>query len=203
MKLLLFSDVHRDVRAAERLVRSSAGADVAVCAGDLATQHEGLQEIIDVLSGLRCPAVFVPGNGERFEALREACSDWKGAQVLHGTGATVAGVPFFGVGGGIPVTPFGSWSYDFTEEEAEELLAGCPARGVLVSHSPPKGCLDTTAQGDSLGSTAVRGTVEMRRPLLVVCGHVHACQGRHAMLGATPVVNAGPRGVDWEITIPS
>src|SRR5207247_10447169 len=62
---------------------------------------------------------------------------------------------FFGIGGGIPVTPFGAWSYDFTEEQAQELLQNCPARCVLVSHSPPKGAVDR-AGGQSLGSVAVR-----------------------------------------------
>ena len=199
MKLLLFSDLHRDTRAAERLVRRSVDADVAVCAGDLATIHEGLPEIVGVLSSMECPVVLVPGNGETFDELEAACRAWRGAHVLHGTETIVEGVPFFGIGGGIPTTPFGSWSWDFTETEAEELLADCPADCVLVSHSPPKGAVDRTAEGKSLGSVSVERAVRTRRPLLVVCGHVHACSGTHGAIDGIPVVNAGPRGVDWEI----
>ena len=54
------------------------------------------------------------------------------------------------------MTPFGPWSYDFTEEQAAELLAGCPRGCVLVSHSPPKGTVDVDSRGRSLGSVAVR-----------------------------------------------
>ena len=72
------------------------------------------------------------------------------------------GDPHFGIGGGIPITPFGAWSYDFTEEQAQELLQNCPARCVLVSHSPPKGAVDQ-AGGQSLGSVSVRDAVERRR----------------------------------------
>ena len=114
MKLLLFSDLHRSTGAANRLIDRSAGVDVAVCAGDLATMHEGLPEMVIALTRMECPVVLVPGNGERFDALEEACLSWKGAHVLHGTGTTLGGVSFFGLGGGVPPTPFGSWSYDFT-----------------------------------------------------------------------------------------
>jgi Icc-related predicted phosphoesterase len=199
MRLLLFSDLHCDADAARRLVERSPGFDVIVGAGDFATARRGLQPVIDLLRTTKTPAVLVPGNSESVEELRDACRDWPAAHVLHGSAATVAGQTFFGLGGGIPVTPFGSWSYDFTEPQAVQLLAACPADCVLVSHSPPKGCLDIASNGASLGSTAVRAAVESKRPALVVCGHIHASAGRHAMLGDTPIVNAGPAGVEWTL----
>ncbi|MCP4202681.1 MAG: serine/threonine protein phosphatase [bacterium] len=199
MKLLLFSDLHRDLGAAERLVRLSAGAEVAVAAGDLATVHQGLHEIVAVLAKMTCPTILVPGNSETFAELSEACASWPDAHVLHSTATQVAGRSFFGLGGGVPVTPFGSWSYDFTEEEAAKLLADCPAEAILVSHSPPKGAVDRDSMGTSLGSLAVRDVILTSRPALVVCGHIHSCAGQHAKIGVTPVVNAGPRGVLWDL----
>ena len=115
---------------------------------------------------------------------------------------TIGGVQFFGIGGGIPITPFGAWSYDFSEEQAAEPLADCPNRCVLVSHSPPKGAVDTASNGKSLGSAAVRDAVLLRQPLLVVCGHIHACGGQRAMLGNSPVINAGPGGIEWSLAKP-
>jgi Icc-related predicted phosphoesterase len=109
------------------------------------------------------------------------------------------GVPFYGLGGGVPVTPFGAWSHDFTEEEAAELLRECPSGCVLVSHSPPQGALDQSSDGRSLGSVAVLDAVVQKRPRLVVCGHIHACAGRRTTIGETAVVNAGPGGVEWEL----
>src|SRR5262249_13196515 len=136
---------------------------------------------------------------ESYEELARACAAWPTAHVLHGSGVTVAGVSFYGIGGGIPVTPFGSWSYDFTEEQETELLAGCPVGGVLISHSPPNGTLDVSARGQTLGSVAVREAVLRQRPALVVCGHIHACAGQQAAIGPTSVINAGPQGVEWEL----
>lgn len=194
MKLLIFSDLHTSAEAARRLVAQAHEVDLLVGAGDFANRHQGLHICLDVLRESGKPAVFVPGNNERPEALRSACAGWAGARVLHGETCEVAGVRFFGLGGGVPQTPFGPWSFDLGEDEARALLAPCPGACVLVSHSPPKGAVDRTAEGVSMGSEAVRETVERCAPVLVVCGHVHASAGQEATIGPSWVINAGPTG---------
>ena len=194
MKLLLFSDLHRDAAAASSLVQMARSVDVVVGAGDFASVRQGISICINVLREIRIPTVLVPGNNESLEELLAACAAWPNATVLHGQSVQICGQTFFGLGGGIPITPFGSWSYDFSEADAERLLAKCPAGSVLVSHSPPKGAVDTDSSGKSLGSTAVRESVIHRKPRLVVCGHIHASAGKTALMGNTPVINAGPGG---------
>jgi uncharacterized protein len=197
MNLLLFSDLHADAHAARKLLPLARKADVLVGAGDLGNLRRDVAVCIDVLRAIDKPAVLVPGNNESTDELRDACRGWPSARVLHGEGVTIDGVAFFGLGGGVPVTPFGSWSFDLTEEEAAALLLHCPPNAVLVSHSPPKGAVDRSSRGQSLGSTAVRAAVERLRPVLVVCGHIHGSAGERGMVGPTPVVNAGPGGVEW------
>jgi uncharacterized protein len=197
VKLLLFSDLHADASAARRLVVLARAADILVGAGDIGNVRRNLGVCVDILRAAGKPAVLVAGNNETTEELAEACHGWAAAHVLHGSSVTLAGVTFFGLGGGVPVTPFGSWSYDLTEEEARTLLDGCPAGCVLVSHSPPKGAVDVSSRGQSLGSQAVRDAILKVRPSLVVCGHIHASAGQRATVGTTPVVNAGPEGVEW------
>ena len=199
MKLLLFSDLHCDVDAARQLLALAGGVDVLVGAGDFGNIRRGVHLCLDVLKACGKPAVLVPGNSESAEELAAAARSWPAAQVLHGSGAKVAGCEFFGLGGGVPVTPFGDWSYDFTEQEAAGLLADCPAGCVLVTHSPPKGAVDVSSSGHSLGSTAVRDCILRKQPRLVVCGHIHASSGQHELIGKIPVVNAGPDGVLWEL----
>jgi Icc-related predicted phosphoesterase len=199
VKLLLFSDLHADADAARRLLRLAASADVLVGAGDFGNVHTDVGLCLDVLRGSGKPTVLVPGNNETFEELVAACRSWPQARVLHGSATVVGGVTVFGLGGGVPVTPFGSWSYDLTEEQAAELLAPCPPGCVLVTHSPPKGAADRNSRGVNLGSEAVRACVEAKRPALVVCGHIHASAGTVADLGGVPVVNAGPAGMMWEM----
>lgn len=193
MRLLAFSDLHRDLDHARRLAAESADADVVVGAGDFCSVHEGLEEAIGVLSEIETPAVLVPGNNETEEALRDAVAGWGAATVLHGEAAEIDGLPFFGLGAGVPVTPW-DWSFDLDEQEAERMLAGCPEEAVLVVHSPPKGHVDTSG-GEHLGSEAILATIESKRPRVAVCGHIHDCWGEESSVGPTRVLNLGPSGV--------
>ncbi len=200
-KLHLYSDLHGSLAACDRIVHRATSADVIVIAGDIGNLRLDLEAPLERLQVIDKPVVLVPGNNESEEQLREASRAWNSAVVLHGRGASLAGLHFFGLGGGIPVTPFGPWSWDFSEQEAEALLAKCPPGCVLVTHSPPWGAGDETGRGRRLGSRAVRAAVERLAPRLVVCGHIHASAGRQSDIGGTPVVNAGPHGVDWELEI--
>ena len=202
MKLLLFSDVHGDLDACRDLVDRAADADVVVGAGDFCVARRNLAAPIETLSAIDTPTVLVPGNAETEDemAAQVSATGWDEAHVLHGDGVTIDGQSFFGIGGGIPITPFGPWSYDFSEAEARDLLAACPEGAVLVSHSPPKNAVDRDSKGQSLGSTAVRAAIEETRPVLTVCGHIHGSWGEAAEIGTTSVVNAGPGGIAWTLS---
>jgi uncharacterized protein len=197
VKLLAFSDLHCDLERAARLVELSRDADVVIGAGDLASVHRGLEETVEVLSAIETPTVLIPGNNETDEALRRACTDWDAATVLHGEGAKINGVSFFGLGAGVPVTPW-DWSFDLTEDDAARMLAGCPEGAVLVVHSPPKGHVDYS-DGDHLGSEAVLHAIEAKRPPLALCGHIHESWGREETIGPTRVINLGPEG--WPLQL--
>ena len=198
-RLLLFSDLHADLDQAQQIVDRSHDFDIAVGAGDFGNLRRQLPETIEVLRAIHCPVVLVAGNNESTDELRIACRSWKSAHVLHGSGVTIEGVPFWGLGGGVPTTPFGDWSDDFTEAEAAVLLADCPRNAVLVSHSPPQGVLDRSSQGKHLGSTAVLAAMQRQAVRLVVCGHIHASSGQSVQVGNTRVINAGPLGMEWTL----
>jgi uncharacterized protein len=194
MKLLAFSDLHRDVEQARLLVESARAADVVAGVGDFASIHKGLEETIEPLRAIDKPTLMVPGNNETEDALREACQGWEAATVLHGEGVELDGVSFFGLGAGVPTTPW-DWSFDLTEEEAKAKLDGVPDGGVLLIHSPPKGYLD----GRDLGSEAILQAIERAQPQLAVCGHIHECWGQEATIGRTRVINLGPEGTLLDI----
>ena len=154
MKLLAFSDLHRDLDGAARLVEKSADADVVIAAGDFANQHDGLEETIDALKPIATPTILVPGNNETEDALRAACEGWEAATVLHGGSAELNGTTFFGLGGGTPITPW-DWSYDLAEDEAREKLAGCPDGPSSSPTRRRKGHVD-----EGLGSEAILEAIE-------------------------------------------
>jgi Icc-related predicted phosphoesterase len=199
MKLLLFSDLHVSQTHCLKLVEMAEDADIVVGAGDFGRFRTGIKKTINWLKVITKPAVVVPGNSESYRELTKACEDWVGATVLHGNGIELQGLSFFGIGGGVPVTPFGPWSWDFTESQATALLADCPNDAILVSHSPPKGIADLSSSGKHLGSEAVLDTIKSKTPSLVVCGHIHESWGSTEKLGNTMIVNAGPQGMIIEV----
>lgn len=198
MKILAFSDIHRDLAQAEKLTQLSRDADIVVGAGDFASIHQGLDEMIEGLAGIEKPAILVPGNNETADALREAAAAWPTATVLHGERTELDGQGFFGLGAGIPVTPW-EWSFDLDEDGAAELLSGLREGDVLVVHSPPKGHCDQSGDGLSLGSASVLSAIESKRPRLVVCGHIHEAWGEESTVGPTEIVNLGPAGRFFEL----
>jgi Icc-related predicted phosphoesterase len=193
VKVLAFSDLHRDLGQAGKLVERSSEADVVIAAGDFASVHEGLEETIGALRPISTPTVLVPGNNETEEALRAACEGWDDATVLHGEGTEIDGVQFYGLGAGVPITPW-DWSFDLDEEQASERLADCPEGAVLVVHSPPRGHCDQSSAGEHLGSEAILEAIERKQPKLAVCGHIHESWGAEDTVGSTPVINLGPEG---------
>jgi Icc-related predicted phosphoesterase len=198
VRILAFSDLHRNLGQAAELVEMSADADVVIGAGDFASIHEGLGETIDALAPITAPTLLVPGNNETEGALREAAAGWSGATVLHGGGTEIDEVEFYGLGAGIPVTPW-DWSFDLDDEAAAERLADCPEGAVLVLHSPPRGHCDTNGSGDHFGSEALLRAIEEKRPRLAVCGHIHESWGCESRVGETPLHNLGPKGTWLEV----
>jgi Icc-related predicted phosphoesterase len=198
VRLLAFSDLHRDLDQAARLVEMSGDADVVIGAGDFGSLHEGLEETIAALAPIETPTILVPGNNETIDALRGAAAGRPTATVLHGEGTTIDGVEFFGLGAGIPTTPW-EWSFDLSEEEASAMIAPAPEGCVLVLHSPPYGHCDGGDPETHFGSKALLAAVEEKRPRLVVFGHIHEAWGCESTVGETPLRNLGPSGTWIEV----
>jgi Icc-related predicted phosphoesterase len=194
VRVLAFSDLHRDLAQAAVLVEMAADADAVIGAGDFASVHEGLAETIGVLSAIGAPTILVPGNNETDEALLGATAGWEAATVLHGEGTTIGGVEFYGLGAGVPVTPW-DWSFDLDDDAAAGMLSACPRGAVLVLHSPPRGHCDASGDGTHFGSEALLRAIEEKEPRLAVCGHIHESWGCASRIGETPVHNLGPGGI--------
>ncbi len=194
MKILAFSDLHLARARAADLVAASSEAELVIGAGDFCNMRQGLDDALDLLSGIRAPFVMVPGNAESVEELTNAAPPE--VHILHGTDVEIGGLRLFGLGYGVPVTPFGSWSCDLTEAAAAELLQRCTKADILITHSPPKGVADVTSQGVSVGSEAIRAAIIRVQPQLALCGHIHDSWGTRGRIGTTEVVNLGPT-VNW------
>ncbi|MBI5282186.1 MAG: metallophosphoesterase [Candidatus Solibacter usitatus] len=197
MRLLVFSDIHGDLRALERLMGMEADAYVA--AGDLVTWSRGLDAVGPVLQR-RAPRVWVlPGNHEHASQTARFCERY-GLHDLHGKSFDFNGWRVAGLGHSNP-TPFNTPG-EYSEAELAERLA--PFAGlekmVLVCHCPPWGtALDEAAPGRHFGSRAVLEFIERNQPEWFFCGHIHEAEGREARMGATRGVNVGKDGYVVEL----
>lgn len=190
MKILAFSDLHGSAKHAAALVAASDEADLVIGAGDFCNMRDGLDEAMALLAGITAPFVIVPGNAESFDELRAAAP--ASVEVLHGSATIINGLRLFGMGCGVPVTPFGAWSCDLSEDQAAGLLTACDTADILIVHSPPKGVVDRTSAGQSVGSVAIHSAIERIQPRLVLCGHIHDSWRQDGLIGNTNVHNLGP-----------
>ena len=154
-------------------------------AGDFASIHEGLEQTIEALSAIETPTVLVPGNNETADALRAAATAWPAATVLHGETAEVERPEFFGLGAGIPITPW-DWSFDLSDEEATAALEDCPDGA--SSSCTRRRTATATSPARATTSAAPRWPPPSSgmQPPLAVCGHIHESWGASARGSARP-----------------
>lgn len=192
MKLLVFSDIHTDKRALEKVL--AVEADIYVCAGDLVTWARGLDEMAALLQPRAEKMYLLPGNHESESDIARVC-DRFGYQNLHGRSISVEGVHIAGLGYSNP-TPFNTPG-EYTEVQiADRLRPFASLRPlVLICHCPPANTdLDGLKPGAHFGSTAIREFIDAYEPVRFFCGHIHECEGRDVMIGHTRGANAGKRG---------
>ena len=199
MLLLALSDLHADEELLDRLraLSSRKKYDAVLFCGDI-TDRGPVSYAEEVLSFF--PRSFaVHGNMDTPDVIARMRE--MGVSV-HGRKVKLGEWNLVGLGGSNP-TPFGTPS-EYSEEEIASLLAraGVDDFSIVLSHPPPYGLFDEVGNGMHVGSKAVRKMVEARRPILLICGHVHEHEGRE-ILGETLVVKLAPaekmRGA--EITI--
>lgn len=192
MKLLIFSDIHADYAALERLMKIEA--DYYFAAGDLVNWARGLECVGPVLARRAERMYVTPGNHESEEDIARLCTDFH-LHNFHGGTLQVNGYHVAGLGYSNP-TPFDTPGEYSEAELAARLL---PFAGlsplVLICHCPPKDtALDRAGEGAHYGSTAVREFLEKHQPEYFFCGHIHEAAGAETTVGKTRCWNVGKKG---------
>ena len=192
MKILLFSDIHGDRRALERLVQTEA--DHYICAGDLGNWGRKLDECGEVLRPLGDRVHLIPGNHETSQQISALCQKF-GFHDFHGQSFPLGSFHVAGLGYS-NITPFQTPG-EYTEDQIAEKLAAF--NGIkpllLVCHCPPfRSMLDRIVNYRHVGSTAVRAFIEREQPEYFFCGHIHEASGVAERLGETKAMNVGKQG---------
>jgi len=200
-RILLFSDIHGDLRALERIV--ARPADVYVADGDLSNFGRGLDRCGEILKPLGARLWVLPGNHETHADTKSFCEKF-GFFDFHRQARTIdsASGPVHWAGLGYSnITPFQTPG-EYTEEEIAAALVPFDSLAplYLAVHFPPAGTLlDEFAPGKHAGSPALRSWVETHKPVELFCGHIHETAGLADQLGPTLMRNVGKQGYLLEI----
>jgi Icc-related predicted phosphoesterase len=191
-RLLIFSDLHNDVRALEKLM--DIDADYYFAAGDLVSWARGLDKMAGPLKRRAGRVYVLPGNHESERDIAEFCR-LHGFVNFHGGTLQIGDTQVAGLGYSTP-TPFdtpGEYSEQEMAARLEKVAALKPE--ILICHAPPLDTeLDRIKEGLHAGSRAVREFIEKHQPAYFFCGHIHEAEGRVMQMGATRAQNVGKKG---------
>jgi len=212
MKILVIADVHGYSEDISRFFGKidATDFDLIISPGDFTdmfnqppgfSQHNIADVILQKLVAFGTPLFCVPGNHDPYEII-EAFEEYD--VNLHGKVKKFKNETFMGWGGAL--TPFHT-AFEPTEEETKEVLEkmGKDVNDdfIMILHNPPKNTkLDTMANGEHVGSQAIRDFIEKRKPKLVISAHIHESRGVD-MLGESMLFYPGPfyAGIYGVITI--
>jgi len=192
VKLLVFSDIHSDRTALERLMAMES--DYYFCAGDLVNFSRGLDAMGEILKQRGDRVYVIPGNHESAQQIAGFC-DRFGLNNFHEGRLEVDGFHVVGLGCSNP-TPFETPG-EYSEEELETRLHQFDGLKPMIAicHVPPHGTmLDRITNLRHAGSTAMRDFVRREQPRFFFCGHIHEAAGAQEKLGETSALNVGKKG---------
>ncbi len=196
-RLLVFSDIHNDARALERLM--TIEADYYFAAGDLVSWSRGLDKMGEIMRPRARHVYVLPGNHESEADIAQFCSRF-GFVNFHGGTLELAGAYVGGLGYSSP-TPFDTPG-EYSEAEMAERLAKFAGLDplVMICHAPPLDtALDRVHDGLHAGSRAVRDFIEKVQPAHFFCGHIHEAEGVVVRMGRTMAMNVGKKGYLLEV----
>lgn len=192
MKLLIFSDIHGDKNALEKLM--GVEADYYFADGDLANWGRGLEQLGPIMQQRADRMYVLPGNHESEADIARFCEQY-GFHNFHGQNIQIGKWTVAGLGYSNP-TPFNTPG-EYSEQELAERLDKFSGLDplILICHAPPKDTkLDRVREGQNFGSQAIREFIDRHHPRYFYCGHIHEAAGVHETIGRTLAWNVGKRG---------
>jgi uncharacterized protein len=192
VKLLIFSDIHNDWKALERLL--SVDADYYIAAGDQVTWAKGFERCGEILQTRGEKVYVLPGNHESADDVAAMCAR-HGLHNFHERHFSIGRWQVAGLGYSSP-TPFntpGEYSEHQLADRLQRFAELDPL--VLICHAPPyETPLDLIRPGLHAGSRSVREFIEQHQPPYFFCGHIHEAEGVETRIGKTRAWNVGKKG---------
>ena len=189
-RVLQITDIHASQKGLNTLTDAirSEKPDIVVVCGDIT--HFGPYSFAEqIFKGITLPVISVLGNCDLPDTF-EKIHVQENIVHIHGKTYLLGDVKFAGFGGanGTP------WAYGnlYTEEEIYSGLNKIVDNNtILVTHTPPVSFVNANI-GERMGSEAVDRIIAERKPVAVLCGHIHEASGVYRGENGVLVVNPGP-----------
>jgi Icc-related predicted phosphoesterase len=196
-RALIFSDIHSDTKALEKLM--DIEADYYFAAGDLVNFGRGLDRIAEILRKRESKMYVMPGNHESTRDIASLCARF-GFVNFHEKIMQIGETNVAGLGYSNP-TPFDTPGEYSEQEIADRLHKFADLHPlVLICHCPPfNTALDRISEGRHAGSRSVREFIEKQQPEYFFCGHIHEAAGAVIQMGTTRAQNVGKQGYLLEL----
>ena len=202
MKIVIISDTHGDHRALGQLE-----GDILIHCGDLENlfHHDpaAIEEMDNWFGQQNFDHILcIGGNHDLTLEARHRMGQkpFKNAIFLHDEEFIVDGVKFYG-------SSWVPWLHDHAfyadDRELRDAWAKIPRDvDVLITHTPPAGCLDVSSRGLILGCQYLTNRLKHLNPTLHCFGHVHASTGS-LVSGDITYINAANVDGTFKITKPA
>ena len=195
LRILAAGDIHGDTRHAQKLANQAEKEDVdlVVLCGDLTYAEQSTEGIIGPFVQKKRKVLLIPGNHETV-ATADFLAELYGATNLHGYSIMYKDIGLFGCGGA------NIGLFQLGEDEIFELIKKGYDRiknakkKILVTHVHPSGSLMEKFTTFFPGSDGVRKAIDIFKPDILLCSHVHEAEGIEEKIGKTQVINVGKKG---------
>ncbi len=193
VRIFAAGDFHGDKTTAKALAQRAIdeNADLIILNGDI-VEEDDTEGVMYHFMKVGKPVFLVPGNHD-WHATDFLAAQYKAVN-LHGKSSQHGNVAIFGCGG----TNIGMNM--LTEKEIYDTIkythkaVSTAQKKLLVTHIHPAGTVMESFSQFVKGSVGLRKAIEMTKPDIVVCGHVHEAEGIEEKIGDTLVINVGKKG---------
>lgn len=200
MKILAAGDIHGDTKLVESLAKQASDekVDLVVLCGDLTYAETSTQNLIGPFVKRKLKVILIPGNHESF-ATADFLAELYDVKNLHGYYVKCKDVGLFGCGGAnIGINQLSETEIFNALKKGFEGIKDLKKK-IMVTHVHPSDSVMEKFTNVFPGSKGVKKAIDILKPDILLCSHVHEAEGLEEKLGTTKVINVGRKGKIIEI----
>jgi len=193
-KILASGDIHGDQRLAQKLADKAKKehVDLVILCGDV-VEEDKTENIIGPFVKNHKKVLIIPGNHDSF-ATTDFLAEVYGIKNLHGYSVKYEDIGLFGCGGAnIGLEQLSEKEIFKTLKKGFDKIKYLKNR-IMVTHVHPSDSKMEKFSKFIPGSKGVKKAIEVLKPNILLCCHVHEAEGIEEKIGNTKVINVGKEG---------